>query len=296
MLKLDINPKPKIRELKLTTKKLVASNFMGDYPSVFKGRGMIFESFRDYTNNEDASLIDWRASSRAGKLVVREYLEERNLEVFFLVDCSYSMIFGSQKKLKHEYAAELISSMAFAILQKGDSVGLGMFCDGLRSYLPPSYGMIQYRKILRELVNPENYDGPGDLGTAMGVCMQRLKPNTILILITDFLQIDEGWEKPLKVASRKFEIIPLIIRDPRDEEMPEGVGQITVENPYTGEQVLIDAGSIREKYSQMSKELLEQKVKSLKKICAAPPGIMNTKEDFARPIISYLERRKFRWR
>jgi len=257
---------------------------------------MIFESFRDYSNSEDAASIDWRASSRAGKLLVREYLEERNLEVFFLVDSSYSMVFGSEKKLKHEFAAELISSMAFAILQKGDSVGLGMFCENVRAFVPPSHGMVQYRKLLRQLTDPKNYDGPCDFGEATRLCMQRLKPNTIIFLITDFLQIEDGWEQPLKVASRKFELIPLLIRDPRDSELPQGVGQIMVENAYTGEQMLVDASSIREQYSRVSKELLDSKVQVLKRVCASLPGVINTNDNPAQSIIRYLERRKLRRR
>ncbi|MFA6214279.1 MAG: DUF58 domain-containing protein [Candidatus Micrarchaeia archaeon] len=296
MMRLDIDPKPRVEYLELVTHRLVTSNFMGDYQSVFKGRGVIFESYREYSNSDDASEIDWKATMRCGKTMVKEYVEERNLEVFFLIDASYTMVFGSQKKLKHEYAAEMAASMAFAILDRGDAVGLGMFSDRLHGFLAPERGHVQYRRILRELSQPANYDGPCDFEAAVRTCIHRLKPQTLLVLITDGVNMDGDWRVPLKVANRKFEVVILLVRDPRDDELPQGTGQVAVENPSTGEQMLLDTDSIRERYAQASRGILEQNMALFRDSGIVDVPVMHTNEDFPKHVVSFFERRKRRLR
>ncbi|MFA5929265.1 MAG: DUF58 domain-containing protein [Candidatus Micrarchaeia archaeon] len=296
MMKLDIDPKPRIENLELTTHRLVTSNFMGDYQSVFRGRGVIFESYREYSNSDDASEIDWKASMRCGKTMVKEYVEERNLDVFFLMDSSYTMVFGSQKKLKHEYAAEMVASMAFAILDRGDAVGLGMFSDKVQGFLPPERGHAQYRRLLREIARPENYDGPCNFEAAVRTCLQRLKPQTLLVLVTDGVNMDGNWRIPLKVANRKFEVLLMLVRDPRDDELPSGVGHVSVENPSTGEQMLLDTEGIRGEYAAAAKGILDSNMALFHHCGIADVPVMRTDEDFTKHVVGYFQRRKMRMR
>jgi uncharacterized protein (DUF58 family) len=296
MLKLDIDPKPRIQILDVTTRGLVASNFMGDYQSIFKGKGISFESYREYTTTDDAELIDWKASLRAGKTLVREFVEERNLEVFFLIDASYSMVFGSQVKLKHEYVAEMVAAMSFAILERGDSVGVGLFSDKVHGFLTPYHGIVQYRRILRELTNPAHYDGPCNIEEAIKVCINRLRPQTIIILITDAVGLQGSWEHPIKIANQKFEVLAILVRDPRDDELPEGAGHIVVENAYTGEQIIMDSEKIRVQYAHAASEIKERAIATLKRARVGDIAVISSKEDFAKHIIAFFERRKRRWR
>ena len=296
MLKLNIDPQPRIHHLDVTTHKLVASRFMGDYPSLFKGRGVIFESFREYSPSDDASLIDWKASSRAGKTLVREFVDERNLDVFFLVDASHTMIFGSQDKLKHEYAAEMAASMALAVIEQGDSVGIGLFSDSIHGFLPPERGIAQYRRILRELANPAHYDGACNFEEAMRSCILRLRPQTILVIITDGVRLSGEWAGLLRIAGKKFDVMMMLVRDPRDDELPAGCGQIAVEDPYTGEQLIMDTGAIRDDYAKAAKAILDENLAVMRTGRVVDVPIMRTDSDFAGKIISYFERRKRRMR
>lgn len=297
MMKLNIDPRPRIRFMDINSHRLVSTNFMGNYASVFKGRGAIFESYREYSPAlDDASAIDWKASMRGSKIVVREFVEERNLDVFFLVDVSHTMVFGSQKKLKHEYAAEMVASMTFAILDRGDSVGLGMFSDTVRGVLLPDRGMGQYRRIITELANPAHYDHDCDFNAAVKFCLQRLKPQTLLILITDGMSLNGDWERLLRVANRKFEVLVLLVRDPRDDMLPEGVGIVTLEDPVTGEQVLVDADRIRADYAKAAKEMKEKSIAIMRRGRIADIPIFSTSQDFTREVIKFFERRKRRLR
>lgn len=296
MLKLDVDPKPKIQFLDVNTHRLVATNFMGDYQSVFKGRGVIFEGFREYTQGEDAANIDWKASMRGGKTVVREFIEERNLDVFFLIDASHTMVFGSQKRLKHEYAAEIAASMSFAVLDRGDSVGIGLFSDTVRGFVAPERGIAQYRRILKTLTNPDHYDRECNFENAVRYCLQRLRPETILIMVTDAVRLQGDWELLLKIANRKFEVLCFIVRDPRDDELPSGAGQFMVEDPYTERQMLLDTDSLREDYARAAKEIKDRNLLTMRHGHITDIPIIMTDQDFVKHIISYFERRKRRMR
>ena len=100
-LKIDLTKN--IKKLEITTRRLVGAQLIGSYKSAFKGHGLEFANYKEYTQNDDASLIDWKASVRTGKLLIKEYEEERKLDVFFLIDVSSSMVFVSTDKLKNEY-------------------------------------------------------------------------------------------------------------------------------------------------------------------------------------------------
>jgi uncharacterized protein (DUF58 family) len=295
MLKPDIDPKPRIAYLEIATHRLVSTNFMGDYQSVFKGRGVVFESYRDYAPTDDAMMIDWKTSLRAGKPMVKEFAQERNLDVFFLVDGSHTMVFGSQKKLKFEYAAEMVASMAFAILERGDSVGLGIFNEDLRGFIMPERGITQYRRILKVLSDPQNYDGACNFEEAVRACVHRLRPESLVILITDAVHLEGDWELLLKIANRKFEVLILLVRDPRDDELPDA-GHVMVENPYSGQQMLLDTGAMRGEYARAAKGILDDNLATMRRGRVADIPIIMTTGDFPKHIISFFERRKRRIR
>ena len=120
-IKLDIPST--LKKLRVVTEELVTGGAITGYKSIFKGRGLEFDGYRSYNDNDDAGYIDWKASKRANKLLVKEFVEERTLKVFFLIDVSHTMVFGSSQKLKNVYAAEIAVSLAQIILNAGDEIG-----------------------------------------------------------------------------------------------------------------------------------------------------------------------------
>ena len=129
--KLKTNISHQIKKLTLLTKRIVVTSLTGNYKTQIRGKGLEFSNFREYVPTDDASLIDWKTSVRVNKPVIKEFIDERNIDVFFLVDVSSSMVFGSTEKLKNEYVSELVSTMAYAILNVGDSLGYAFFSDHL---------------------------------------------------------------------------------------------------------------------------------------------------------------------
>jgi len=295
MLELRLNLKPLIKKLEIFTRKNVFGEFTGEYTSVFKGRGLEFEGYRTYTIHDDSNLIDWKASLRAGNLLIRSLIEERNLEVFFLFDVSNSMLFSSIPKLKCEYAAELIASLSSAMIIAGDNVGMGIFNDNMVKVIPPKAGKKQYFLITHTLSNPRIYGGNVDFTKVLKFIVSYLKRNSLLIIVSDFIGLAEGWDEYLKIASHKFEIIGYMIEDPLDITLPHNVGQVVIEDPFSKKEILIDPDTLRADYEIRAREKID-KIKDVFTKSGSDLVELRTDQSFVAPIIKFFEKRKRGWR
>ncbi len=244
-LKVDTNL---IKRLKIITRKLVDSIFVGNYMSVFRGKGLEFDGYREYTTSDDVRLIDWKASARSSKLLVKEFVEERNLNIFFLVDVSSKMIFGSINKLKYEYVNDLVAALGYVGIACNDNIGLALFNDKIVGSLPPSSGLKQFQALLKLLSNLNLYGDGYNLSSALDFLMKYLTKRSLVIIISDFIELDQEWESHLRTISKKFDVIGIMVRDPRDRHLPDNVGEIIVGDSLSGKQLLIDPKEIKEQY------------------------------------------------
>jgi len=293
--KLNVDLVPSIRRLKVVTKGLVKTKGFGSYKSVFRGKGLEFSEYRPYDNNDDASMIDWKASLRSNQILVRQYEEERDVNVFFLVDCSSSMVFGSTEKLKNEFAVELIASLAFSILDTGDSVGLAMFNDKIVKKVHLGKGKGQFYALTRALMNPEYYGGGYDFSVAADFILNYLKQSTVVIIVSDFVGLKEDVSKRLQFVTTKFDTIGVMIRDPRDKQLPEGVGQVVIEDPYSKQSLLIEPELIKDIYE----EEIRKQEKGIKELFLKNRSdflSLTTDKNFIKPILNLFMERSLKWR
>jgi len=294
--KVNVDIPAAMQKLKIIINMLMTTKFLATYVSVFRGKGLEFDSYRHYTMSDDASLIDWKASARAKELLVRKYVEERKLEVFFLIDVSNSMIFGSTEKLKNEYTAELVVALANAVLTAGDKVGYAFFSSDVTLKIPPQTGKKQFYTLAKELVNPDTYGGGFDLYNALQFPLTFINPGGIIFVVSDFIGIrDDTWIKPLKWLSAKHDVICLMIRDPRDKILPKDMGQVLVADPYSHREVLIDSKLVREAY-QAYAERQEKELERIAKESSVGFVPIYTDKSFVEPIVELFMTRKRRWR
>ncbi len=289
-LKADISHK--VKKIEVFTKRLVSSRLMGNYKSSIRGKGLDFSNFREYTVTDDASLIDWKVSVRVNRPVIKQFVEERNLEVFLLIDVSSSMVFGSTEKLKNEYATELASTLSYAILNVGDSLGYGLLSDNFFNIVRPKVNKNLYYQLSRLLVNPEIYGGGYDLEKALKKCIELLKRNSILIIISDFIGLRGNWQEYLKKASYKFDVIGIMLRDPRDREIPEDSDMILIADPFTDKQIILDPNpKVRERYRKFVDKDEKEITEAFYKAHASFLKI-TTDQPFLIPLINFFKRRK----
>jgi len=290
MAKLRISLTPALKRLEIVSRRLVTSALVGSYMSVFKGQGLEFEEYKNYTPADDAKFIDWKATLRANDIMVKKFGEERELQVFLLVDVSSTMFFGSVPKLKNEYAAELAASLCYAILKADDAVGFALFSDRIVQKSLPVRDTKQFYVLLKNIVNINNYGGPCNFKNAIEFAIAHLKENSILIIISDFVELGKDWRKMFKIAAGKFDLIGVMVRDPRDKTLPPVKKMVLFEDLSSGRQLLIQPEKIREKYSRYVK-MEEKMIEDLFKQSGSGFISLSTDKDFSRPIINYFNRR-----
>ncbi|MFH1511477.1 MAG: DUF58 domain-containing protein [Candidatus Woesearchaeota archaeon] len=287
---LKLNLRPLIKKFEVYTKKNTMGDLTGSYVTAIKGRGLEFEGFRPYSINDDASQIDWKASLRAQDTLVKKFVEERNLNVFFMFDVSNSMLFASTDKLKAEYGAELVASMLFAILQAGDYAGLAMLSDKVVKVVPMMSGTRQYYVLIKQLSNPDLYGGGFSFEAGLRFLIDYLTKRALVVIVSDFIGLKGDWEPHLSVASQKFDIMPIMIRDPHDTMLPEDVGQVVIQDPYSEEQIVIDSSAIRDEYEARAAEQVQGIRDSFKKR-RLPLLELYTDRSFVNPVVNFLKQR-----
>jgi uncharacterized protein (DUF58 family) len=236
----------------------------GEYESTFKGRGMEFDEVREYQPGDEIRTIDWNVTARTGKPYVKRYVEERELTVLFLVDLSASGEFGSHKKTKNQVAAELCALLAFAAVKNNDKVGLTIFTDHIETFIPPQKGTRHVLRLIREVLSFEAKHANTNIAEALDYIGKITNKRSVIFLISDFQE--RGFEKSMRVMSKRHDLIAVSINDPRELEMPD-VGFLEFEDAETGELITIDTTSlkIRNKYSKLGKKRLS----NIKEICAS---------------------------
>src|SRR5215475_8593428 len=238
-----------VRKIQIRTSHLVTDLFAGQYQSVFKGRGMEFAEVRLYQPGDDVRTIDWNVTARTGTPHVKRFTEERELTVMLLVDASASTQFGTVKQLKSELAAELAALFAFSAITNNDKVGLVMFSDRVELALPPKKGNRHVLRVIREILSLK----PAGRGTDIPAALEHLglvtKRRCVVFLISDFLT--PGWRRALRVASRRHDVVAVVLEDPREAELP-AVGLVELEAAETGERYVADTRDwrVRQAYAR----------------------------------------------
>ena len=271
-------------------KKMLIKNIF--YKKVFGGRGFEFDSFRSYSyGDDDSSLIDWKATLKNGGMpLIRQYIEERDLNVFVLVDIGDNMIFGSGERLKSETAAEIAVALTHLVIIAGDKVGFGLFNDKLSKVRPFSPGLEQFYYFLKNISNIQLYGGKSNLKNALENIKPYLKKSTAVFIISDFINIDDAALNYLKSFVKQRETVGIMVRDNVDTKLSDIKGEIIVEDIYSGERLLINPGLIKDEFEKHALKQKEQIINLFKKSGADMLEITNNQE-FIVPLVEFLKRR-----
>ena len=231
-------------------------SFLLTYQMLFRGTGLEFAQLKEYVPGEDdATRIDWKASMRTGKTYIKQYEEERDLDIIVLLDVSDSMDFGTQNRIKREFAGIIAGAIISAGIEIGDNVGFCMYSDKIHTFLEPINDEMQYYRSLELIVNKKNYGGKANLDKALRFILNSVKHNTILFILSDFIALGKEWEDSIKMVSGKLnDIMGIMIRDERDEFLPKGTGNFRFRDPYSEETIVVNLDKAKKKYEKMAEE------------------------------------------
>ena len=284
-----------VRRIEILTGRVVSETLAGEYLSVFKGRGMEFAEVREYSPGDDVRTIDWNVTARTGRPFVRQYTEERELTVVIACDLSGSQFFGSAHQLKNEIAAELSAVLAFCALQNHDKVGLFLFTEGIERYVPPKKGRKHILHLIRDVLAYKPSQTGTKLAPVLDTINRVLKRHCILFVISDFR--DDGFEKPLRMAAIKHDVIPVVISDPREQKFPRLGALVELEDPETGRTTLLDASrtAVLSSYERIERER-QGELERLFKLCGLVPIRVGTDRSYIDAVVQFFRLRARRLR
>lgn len=226
-----------VRRLHLRARRLVQTLMGGEYHSAFKGAGLSFEEVREYQPGDDVRTIDWNVTARVGHPFIKRFVEERELTLLLVVDLSASQKFGTGNMTKRTAAAELAALLALCAVSNNDRVGLIGFTDVVERFVPPNKGPRHVLRLLRDVLAFEPARTGTDLAAALDYVTKVQRRRAIVFVISDFF--GTGFERSLRRAARKHDLIAIRTSDPREREWPE-VGLVRIQDAETGAQRLID--------------------------------------------------------
>ena len=171
----------KVRNIEIHTRRLLSGTLLGDYSSARKGSGLEFDQLAEYQYGDDVRFIDWKSSARTNKILVKNYIEERNRTIMLVVDGSASLRYGSSDILKQDIAAQIGSVLALVADYSKDYVGLILFAQDVVKVLPPRRGRQHVHAIMEELFSHTS-SGQTSLTKALERLMLIKKSNALVCI------------------------------------------------------------------------------------------------------------------
>ena len=255
----------KVGKIRILTNKLIDDQLSGDYHSTFKGQGVEFDEVRPYVPGDDVRTIDWNVTAKTGLPYIKRFSEERELTILFMVDVSGSQGYGSVRRSKMELAAEVTALLALTAIRNQDKIGLILFSDQIVKYIPPRKGRDSVMRLVREVLAAEDSaTGGTDIAAALKFLNSVQKRRAVVFLVSDFLLSSvkpqmSSFEQLLRATARHHDMVCVPVSDPAELELPD-VGLVELEDPETGELVLVDTSSaaVRRRFSATASEENEE--------------------------------------
>ncbi|WKZ39642.1 MAG: DUF58 domain-containing protein [Anaerolineales bacterium] len=212
----------------------------GDYRSLFRGSGVDFADLREYQPGDDIRYIDWNVSARMDTPYVREYMEDREIIAWFLLDLSPSVDFGALENPKRMVLIDFVATLSRLLTRHGNRVGAIMFGSRIQSTVPARGGRMQVLRLINDLLKqPQLKQSPmTDLSMLIKGALHGIKKRSLVFIVSDFISTP-GWERPLKLLAQRHEVIAIRLWDPREMQLPD-VGPVVLEDAETGEQIYVD--------------------------------------------------------
>ena len=229
-----------VKKLDISVKYLVDKLITGNYHSLYKGQGIEFSEIREYKSGDDLRSIDWNVTARYNQPYIKEFVEERSLDIYFILDVSGSEDFGNLVSKKRK-ALEITTSLIFAALRNNDNIGIFLFTEKIEKLISARRGKRHIFKILRSIISFQPKSQITNLRTTLAQVSRILKKRSMLFIVSDFYDTSD-YSKVLKILGIKHDVILVRIFDSREQEIPQ-IGLIELEDKETGEQLLIDTSN-----------------------------------------------------
>jgi len=274
-------------------------HLQGDYRSGALGEGLDVADLREYEVDDDVRRIDWNVTARMAEPYVRQYDEDREITVWFVVDRSASMQFGHGGTTKEDVAATLTTAMSRVFMFSGNRVGALLWNNGATSVIEPRTGSTHLLRLISQLHEPTaspTADGPdAELANLLETAAVAARRPSMVIVVSDFLTAP-GWETAMRRLSVRHDVLAIRVLDPQESQLPDA-GLVVVHDAETGEQLTVDTSDrkFRDRFAEAAKD----REASLQ-VAAARAGVdlvtVPTDADLTNVLLQMVARRKKRAR
>ncbi len=271
----------------------------GDYRSLFYGYGIDFADLREYQPHDDIRYIDWNVTARMDAPYVRQYVEDREISAWFLLDLSPSVDFGSveNQKLKRSVLIDFVGTLARLLTRHGNRVGALFYTSRVDRTIPASSGRLQVLRIIHELLNQPRlaYAPRTDLSPLLITALNSIKRRSLIFVVSDFISV-AGWSAPLGLLNQRHEVLSIRLRDPGEVELPD-VGPVILQDSETGEQLYVDTHdrNFRHRFLEAADQCEIELAQTFKR-CGVDALTLSTDEDLVRAIVRFAGSRRQRRR
>ena len=267
----------------------------GDYRSLFYGYGVDFADLREYQPEDDVRYIDWNVTARLDTPYVRQYVEDREITAWFLLDLSPSMDFGTLQSLKRTVLIDFVATLARLLTRHGNRVGAMFYGSRVERTIPARGGRIQVLRLVNDLLKqPRLPKAPfTNLTPLLEAGLHSIKRRSLIFIISDFISAP-GWERPLNLLNQRHEVLAIRLWDPREVELPD-IGPVIMEDAETGEQLYVDTHD--KKFRQRFQEAARRREAALNeafKRSGVDALSLSTEEDMVRAIVRFAALRQQR--
>ena len=300
-----VNPERILQRLDWQVIRRLDGLLQGDYRTLFYGYGVDFADLREYQPEDDIRYIDWNVTARMDTPYVRQYVEDREITAWFLLDLSPSVDFGSSQSQKRTVLIDFVATLARLLTRHGNRVG-AMFYSGQASptrratgrierTIPPGGGRLQVLRLINDLLKqPHLAQAPfTDLSPLLLGGLHGIKRRSLVCVVSDFIS-SPGWERPLSLLNQHHEVLAVRLLDPREVELPD-VGPMVLEDAETGEQIYVDTSDkkFRARFAEAARQR-ETDLQAAFKHAGVDMLSLSTEEDLVRAIVRFANLRKRR--
>jgi len=288
---LDPETIAKLGNIELKAKMIVEGFITGMHRSPYHGFSVEFSQHRQYRPGDEIRFLDWKVYARSGRYYIKEFEEETNLRAMIAIDSSASMKFAANNRIsKFDYSCYLASALAMLMIQQRDAVGLTLYNNEIKTFLPSNSKPSYISQILFALENAIPQDTTGT-ANALEILAERINRRGLVIIFSDFFDDINSIINALRhLRHKRNEVLLFQILDPREIDFDFGNAANFIDLE-TGEQMVTQPYQIRKGYASTMKDFLNK----LQKECLHHKidyNLIDTSAPFDKALMNYIIKRE----
>ena len=288
-------PEVVLRRVEWTVLRRLDGLLQGEYRTLFRGHGIDLADIREYEPGDDVRYIDWNVSARMDTPYVRQYLEDREVTAYFLLDLSPSVDFGTVNTLKRDQLVDFVAVLARLLTRHGNKIGAVLYAGKVERTNTAATGRMQVLRLLNDVINlPRLQSAPyTSVSDLIEHALRTIKRRSVIFLVSDFFTAP-GWGRSLGMLARKHEVVAVRLEDPRERELPD-IGMVAMNDAETGESVFVDTHNA--KFRKRFEEVVQKREAELHSAftrCGVDVLTLSTEEDLVSAVLRYAALRKQR--